>query len=112
MIDQIFRRAVFGLACILGIAASVGVSDEAVRRPPPGCLHHTYHGSQYCAHDYHKLLRKNGFKVMMSGKGICCDNSAATLKSPSSNTSTAFTIPAEVTQPQAGNSRDFQKKAA
>ncbi len=48
----------------------------ATRRPPPGCIHHTDRGSQYCAHDYQKLLRKHGFKVSMSGKGNCYDNSA------------------------------------
>ena len=48
----------------------------ALRRPPPGCVHHTDRGSQYCAHDYQKLLRKKGFKVSMSGKGNCYDNSA------------------------------------
>ena len=45
----------------------------AIRRPPPGCIHHTDRGSQYCAHDYQKLLRKHGFKVSMSGKGNCYD---------------------------------------
>ena len=48
----------------------------ALRRPPPGCIHHTVSRSQYCAHDYQKLLRKKGFKVSMSGKGNCYDNSA------------------------------------
>ena len=35
----------------------------AIRRPPPSCIHHTDRGSQYCAHDYQKLLRKHGFKI-------------------------------------------------
>ena len=48
----------------------------AIRRPPPGCIDHTYRGSQYCAHDYQKLLRNQGFKVSMSGKGNYYDNSA------------------------------------
>jgi putative transposase len=48
----------------------------AIRRPPPGCIHHTDRGSQYCAHDYQKLLRKHEFKASMSGKGNCYDNSA------------------------------------
>jgi putative transposase len=48
----------------------------AIRRPSPGCVHHTDHGSQYCANDYQKLLRKHGFKVSMSGKGNYYDNSA------------------------------------
>jgi hypothetical protein len=41
-------------------------------------LHSPYgvRGSQYCFHDYQKLLRQFGFKVSMSGKGNCYDNSA------------------------------------
>ena len=48
----------------------------ALRRPPQGCIHHTDCGSQYCAHDHQKLLRQHGFKVSMSRKGNCYDNSA------------------------------------
>ena len=48
----------------------------ALRKPPPDCPPHTDRGSQYCAHDYQKLLRKHGFKVSMSRKGNCYDNSA------------------------------------
>lgn len=46
----------------------------ALRRPPKGCIHHSDRGSQYCSHDYQKLLRLHGFKVSMSGKGNCYDN--------------------------------------
>jgi putative transposase len=48
----------------------------AIRRPPPGCIHHTDRGSQYCAHDYQKLLRKQALTPSMSGKGNCYDNAA------------------------------------
>ena len=48
----------------------------ALRRPPKGCIHHSDRGSQYCSHDYQKILRKHGFKVSMSGKGNCYDNAA------------------------------------
>ena len=74
----------------------------AFRSPPKDCIHHTDRGSQYCSHDYQKILRKNGFKVSplahvnircpaarqghakhdpergqrMSGKGNCYDNVA------------------------------------
>jgi transposase InsO family protein len=44
------------------------------RAPPKGCIHHTDRGSQYCSHDYQKILRQHGFKVSMSGKGNCYDN--------------------------------------
>jgi len=46
----------------------------ALRRPEKGCIHHSDRGSQYCSHDYQKLLKKHGFKVSMSGKGNCYDN--------------------------------------
>ena len=46
------------------------------RAPPKGCIHHTDRGSQYCSHDYQKILRQRGFKVSMSGKGNCYDNAA------------------------------------
>ena len=48
----------------------------ALRRPPKGCIHHTDRGSQYCSHDYQKILRNHGLTVSMSGKGNCYDNSA------------------------------------
>ena len=47
----------------------------ALRQPPKGCIHHTDRGSQYCSHDYQKLMRQRGFKVSMSGKGNSYDNS-------------------------------------
>jgi putative transposase len=46
----------------------------AIRRPPPGCIHHTDRGAQYCAHNYQKLLRKHALTPQMSGKGNCYDN--------------------------------------
>ena len=48
----------------------------AFRQPPKDCIHHTDRGSQYCSHDYQKILRQYGFKVSMSGKGNCYDNAA------------------------------------
>ena len=48
----------------------------AFRQPPKGCIHHTDRGSQYCSHDYQKVLRQHGFKASMSGKGNCYDNAA------------------------------------
>jgi putative transposase len=48
----------------------------ALRKPPPGCIHHTDRGSQYCSHEYQKRLHQNSFTVSMSGKGNCYDNAA------------------------------------
>ncbi|WP_347828747.1 IS3 family transposase [uncultured Planktomarina sp.] len=47
----------------------------ALRQPPEGCIHHTDRGSQYCSNEYQRRLTKHGFKVSMSGKGNCYDNS-------------------------------------
>ena len=46
----------------------------ALRRPAAGVIHHSDRGSQYCSHDYQKLLRRHGFTPSMSGKGNCYDN--------------------------------------
>ncbi|OCX60538.1 integrase [Thioclava sp. SK-1] len=48
----------------------------ALRRPPPGCIHHTDRGAQYCAHEYQKRLRRHKLLPSMSGKGNFFDNSA------------------------------------
>ena len=48
----------------------------ALRKPPTGCIHHTDRGSQYCSHDYQKILKKHGLTASMSGKGNCYDNAA------------------------------------
>jgi transposase InsO family protein len=48
----------------------------ALRRPLGGCFHHTDRGSQYCSHDYQKILRQQGFNASMSGTGNCFDNAA------------------------------------
>ena len=42
-----------------------------LRNPPKGCVHHTDRGSQYCAHEYQKILRQHDVQVSMSGKGNC-----------------------------------------
>ena len=44
------------------------------KRPAQGLIHHSDRGSQYCAHDYRKLLVQLGMKASMSRKGNCYDN--------------------------------------
>ena len=46
----------------------------AMRRPPPGLIHHSDRGSQYCSDDYQRLLKQAGMIPSMSGKGNCYDN--------------------------------------
>ncbi|MBL4929443.1 IS3 family transposase [Fuscibacter oryzae] len=49
----------------------------ALRSPPRGCIFHSDRGSQYCSHDYQKVLREHGLQASMSGKGNCYVNAAA-----------------------------------
>lgn len=44
------------------------------KRPAAGLIHHSDRGSQYCAHDYQKLLEQFGMRASMSRKGNCYDN--------------------------------------
>lgn len=46
----------------------------ARKRQTKGLIHHSDRGSQYCSHDYRKLLEQFGVKVSMSRKGNCYDN--------------------------------------
>ncbi len=47
---------------------------NALRNPSPGLIHHSDRGSQYCSHDYRRLLQDAGMLASMSGKGNCYDN--------------------------------------
>ena len=49
---------------------------DAVNRAgkPDNCILHSNRGSQYCSHEYQKLLRKYGFTCSVSRKGNCWDN--------------------------------------
>ena len=46
----------------------------AAKRPPRGLIHHSDRGSQYCAHEYRKLLDQFGMVASMSRRGNCYDN--------------------------------------
>jgi putative transposase len=46
----------------------------AAKRPGSGLIHHSDRGSQYCAHDYRKLMDQFTMRVSMSRKGDCYDN--------------------------------------
>ena len=47
------------------------------RRPPPGLIHHSDRGSQYCSHDFQKQLAGYGMLASMSRKGNCWDNATS-----------------------------------
>lgn len=47
------------------------------RKPTDGLIFHTDRGSQYCSHDFQKLLKTYEMKSSMSRKGDCWDNAVA-----------------------------------
>lgn len=44
------------------------------RRPGKGLIHHGDRGSQYCAHDYRRMVESFGMRASMSRRGNCYDN--------------------------------------
>jgi len=44
------------------------------RRPAAGLIFHSDRGSQYCSHDFQRLLKNYDMLSSMSGKGDCWDN--------------------------------------
>lgn len=46
----------------------------SAKRPSAGLIHHSDRGSQYCSHEYRKLLDQFNMRTSMSGKGNCFDN--------------------------------------
>src|SRR4030043_229892 len=46
----------------------------AAKRPRPGLIHHSDRGSQYCAHEYRRLVDQFKMRASMSRKGNCYDN--------------------------------------
>lgn len=45
-----------------------------LRRPPPGVIHHTDRGAQYCSTSYREALEAAGMTVSMSRRADCWDN--------------------------------------
>lgn len=46
----------------------------AAKRPAQGLIHHSDRGSQYCSHEYNRILQQCGLQASMSGRGNCFDN--------------------------------------
>ena len=69
---------------IVGYAMDERMTKELVRRSllmavgsnrhVKGLIQHSDRGSQYCAHEYSRLLEQLGIKASMSRKGNCYDN--------------------------------------
>ncbi len=69
---------------VVGYAMDVRMTKELVsksllravasKRNVNGLVHHSDRGSQYCSHEYIRLLEQLGIKASMSRKGNCYDN--------------------------------------
>jgi putative transposase len=46
----------------------------ASKRPGIGLIHHSDRGSQYCSHEYRRMLEGFGMQASMSAAGNCYDN--------------------------------------
>jgi len=75
---DLFNGEIVGYA--MGERLSKNLVEESLlraissRRPEEEVLHHSDRGSQYCSHEYRRLLKRFGLIVSMSGKGNCYDN--------------------------------------
>ena len=76
-----FTREIVGYSC--GDRITSALAQEALikavkaRNPAPGLIHHSDRGSQYCCHEYRRLLVKHQIVASMSKKGNPYDNSMA-----------------------------------
>ena len=76
-----FSRKVVGYAMSLSITRELTLAALkmaiAIRKPAPGCIHHSDRGVQYAAHEYVDYLRECKFEISMSAKGNPYDNAVA-----------------------------------
>jgi len=77
-IKDMFTRRIVGhsMADRMGTELVRGALEKALRsrKPSAGMVHHSDRGSQYCAADYRKALKRHGIGVSMSRRGDCYDN--------------------------------------
>jgi len=80
ILDAFSRRVIgYALARHMGTQLTLCALKAAlrVRRPAPGCIHHSDRGSQYGALEYRKLLQEHGLIGSMSRRGNPYDNAQA-----------------------------------
>ena len=78
--DKVTRR-IIGWSFGLEMTADLVISalEKAIRKGKvqAGAIIHSDRGSQYASNGFRQLLRKEGFRQSMSGKGNCYDNAQA-----------------------------------
>lgn len=78
LIMDLFSRKIVGwnLADNLDASESVKALRMAMKQVPPNRwpLHHSDRGSQYCCHEYTKILRDNDWSISMTEVNHCAEN--------------------------------------
>jgi transposase InsO family protein len=81
VIIDLFSRRVVGWAMSKRMKKELAMEALqmaiTLRQPPPGLIHHSDRGSQYCSDDYLRLVKRASMVPSMSGKGNCYDNAVA-----------------------------------
>lgn len=78
--DKVTRRIIgWSLALEMTTELVISALEKAIRKGliQAGAIVHSDRGSQYASIAFRELLRKNGFRQSMSGKGNCYDNAQA-----------------------------------
>jgi transposase InsO family protein len=80
VVMDLYSRKVLGWAMDERMTAKLVIDALQMaiwrRKMPRGVIVHSDRGSQYCSHDYQKLLAENGLICSMSKRGDCYDNAA------------------------------------
>ena len=80
ILDLCSRKVVgWGISKRINSALTCQALQMAIRmrRPSPGCIHHSDQGVQYCSDEYTELLNEWKFQISMSRKGNPYDNAWA-----------------------------------
>lgn len=81
VVIDLYSRAVIGWSIQATMTREL-ISDALImalkrRNFPRGMIFHSDRGSQYCSHDYQKLLKRYGLICSMSRKGNCWGNAVS-----------------------------------
>jgi putative transposase len=80
VVMDLYSRLVVGWALSERMTSSLVIDALQMalwhRQMPRGLIAHSDRGSQYCSHDYQRLLSEHGLICSMSKRGDCFDNAA------------------------------------
>jgi putative transposase len=80
VVMDLYSRLVVGWALSKRMTSTLVINALQMalwrRQIPKGVIMHSDRGSQYCSHDYQRLLADNGLICSMSKRGDCFDNAA------------------------------------